>query len=113
VSPPLTRSTYFVGVLERRVVLQKWVGEVRSREAFPDHGSGGRERGPSSPGNREGEETTESGLRRQSCDGGVGLRRAPIDGRHPRPGEPGSRHGAPGEFGLGWSCDILRGHLKG
>jgi len=112
VSLTLTRSTCFVGVLERRVVLQTWVGEVRSREAFPDHGSGGRERGPSSPGDREGEETTGSGLRRQSCDGGVGLRRAPIDGRHPRPGEPGVRHGVPGEFGLGWSCYVLRVYLK-
>jgi len=37
----LTRLTSFAGVLERRVVLQTWVGEVRPREAFPDHGSWG------------------------------------------------------------------------
>jgi len=110
---PLVRSACYAGVLERRVVLQTWVDEVWSREAFPDHGSGVRERGPSSPGDREGEVTTESGLRRRSRDGGISPRRASIDGRHPRSGEPGARHGVLGEFDLGRSCDTLRVYLEG
>jgi len=76
-----------VGVLARRVVLQMWVGGVRPREAFPDHGSGGRERGSSSPGDRGSEEAAESGPGRRSLGGELGPRRAPIDRRHPGSGE--------------------------
>jgi len=90
-----------VVVLGRRVVLQMWVGSVWPREAFPDHGSGGCERGSSLQGNREGETTLEFRLRRQSRSGEHGPRRAPIDGRHPRSGEPGSCHEDLEEAGLG------------
>jgi len=76
-----------VGVLARRVVLQMWVGGVRPREALSDHGSGGRERGSSSPGDRGSEEAAESGPGRRSLGGGLGPRRAPIDRRHPGSGE--------------------------
>lgn len=85
-----------VGVLARRVVLQMWVGGVRPREAFPDHGSGGRERGSSSPGDRGSEETAESRPGRRSPGGEFGPWRAPIDRRHPGSGEPRTCHEGPG-----------------
>jgi len=58
---PSGENDSFVDVLGRRVVLQTWVSGVRPREAFPGHGSGGRERGSSSQGNCESEKASESG----------------------------------------------------
>jgi len=46
--------------------------------------------------------------RRQSRGGERGPRRAPIDERHPRSGEPGFRHGDPEEADLGPSWDFFR-----